>query len=76
MNRVVIIPARSGSKRIPCKNIRPFAGKPIIAYPIEAARKSGLFSRIIVSTDSEDVAAVAREFGAEIAFFAAGKVVR
>lgn len=68
MSRVVIIPARSGSKRIPCKNIRPFAGKPIIAYPIEAARESGLFSRIIVSTDSEDVAAVAREFGAETPF--------
>ena len=68
MNRVAIIPARGGSKRIPRKNIRPFAGKPIIGYSIETARESGLFDRIIVSTDDEEIAAVAKEFEAEIPF--------
>ena len=65
---VAVIPARGGSKRIPRKNIKPFAGKPIIGYSIEAARLSGLFDRIIVSTDDEEIAAVAREFGAEVPF--------
>lgn len=65
---VAIIPARGGSKRIPRKNIRPFAGKPIIAYSIDAARQSGLFDRIIVSTDDEEIAAVARGYGAETPF--------
>ncbi|MBU0909357.1 MAG: pseudaminic acid cytidylyltransferase, partial [Proteobacteria bacterium] len=63
--KVAIIPARGGSKRIVGKNIKPFMGKPVIAYSIEAARLSGLFDRIIVSTDAEEIAAVAREFGAE-----------
>jgi pseudaminic acid cytidylyltransferase len=63
-----IIPARGGSKRIPKKNIRPFAGKPIIAYSIEAAQTSGLFERIIVSTDDDEIADVARLYGAEIPF--------
>ena len=66
---VAIIPARGGSKRIPRKNIRPFAGKPIIAYSIDAARQSGLFDRIIVSTDDEEIGVIAREYGAETPFF-------
>ncbi|OGQ88406.1 MAG: pseudaminic acid cytidylyltransferase [Deltaproteobacteria bacterium RIFOXYD12_FULL_56_24] len=66
--KVAIIPARGGSKRIPGKNIKLFAGKPVIAWSIEAARQSELFDRIIVSTDSEEIAAVAREYGAETPF--------
>jgi len=65
---VVIIPARGGSKRIPGKNIRPFNGKPIIAYSIEAAKRSGLFRRILVSTDSDEIAAIAEAHGAECPF--------
>jgi len=63
-----IIPARGGSKRIPGKNIKSFAGKPIIGWVIDAAVKSGLFERIIVSTDDEEVAATAVECGAEVPF--------
>lgn len=63
---IAIIPARSGSKRIPNKNIRPLAGLPLIAYTIIAASECGLFSRIVVSTDSEEIAAVARHYGAEV----------
>ncbi|MBD3823489.1 MAG: pseudaminic acid cytidylyltransferase [Epsilonproteobacteria bacterium] len=65
---VAIIPARGGSKRIPYKNIRLFHGKPLIAYSIEAAKRSGLFGRIIVSTDDEAIAKVACEYGAEVPF--------
>lgn len=65
---VAVIPARGGSKRIPRKNIRVFAGKPIITYPIAAARECGLFDRIIVSTDDAEIAAVARDHGAETPF--------
>lgn len=65
---VAVIPARGGSKRIPRKNIRLFAGKPIIAWPIAAAQQSGLFGRVIVSTDDEEIAAVARAYGAETPF--------
>lgn len=65
---VIIIPARGGSKRVPGKNIKNFYGKPIIAWPIAIAQASGLFDRIIVSTDSEEIAAVAREWGAETPF--------
>lgn len=65
---VAIIPARGGSKRIPKKNIRPFCGKPMIAYSIEAARESGLFERIIVSTDSQGISEVALQFGAEVPY--------
>ena len=61
--RVAVIPARGGSKRIPRKNIRDFAGKPIIAYSIDCAKQSGLFDRIIVSTDDEEIADVATRFG-------------
>lgn len=65
---LAIIPARGGSKRIPGKNIKHFAGKPLIAYSIEAAQQSGLFDRIWVSTDSEHVAKVAIAYGAEVPF--------
>lgn len=65
---VAVIPARGGSKRIPRKNIMPFAGMPIIGYSIEAAKSCGLFDRILVSTDDEEIAAVARSFGAEVPF--------
>lgn len=66
--RVGIIPARGGSKRIPLKNIRPFCGQPIMAYTIQAARQSGCFDRIIVSTDDTGIAAVATQLGAEVPF--------
>jgi pseudaminic acid cytidylyltransferase len=66
--KVAIIPARGGSKRIPRKNLKTFSGKPIIAWSIEAARSCKLFDRIIVSTDDAEIAAVAREWGAETPF--------
>ncbi len=66
--KLCIIPARGGSKRIPRKNIKDFLGKPIIAYSIETALKSGCFDRVIVSTDDEDIANIARQYGAEIPF--------
>ena len=66
MNNICIIPARGGSTRIPNKNIKDFKGSPIISYSINTARESGLFDRIIVSTDSKEIADVAREYGAEI----------
>lgn len=66
--RVCIIPARGGSKRIPRKNIRPFCGRPILAYPIATARASGLFDQVIVSTDDADIAEVARAHGASVPF--------
>lgn len=66
--KIAIIPARGGSRRIPRKNIRPFAGKPIIAWSIETAIKSNCFDKIIVSTDDEEIASVARSYGAETPF--------
>jgi pseudaminic acid cytidylyltransferase len=66
--RLAIIPARGGSKRILHKNIKNFLGKPIIAYSIELAKKSGLFDRIIVSTDCPKIAEVAKAYGAEVPF--------
>ncbi|CCO23586.1 pseudaminic acid cytidylyltransferase [Maridesulfovibrio hydrothermalis] len=66
--QIAIIPARGGSKRIPKKSIRPFLGKPLLAYTIEAARDSGFFDNIIVSTDSEEFAEVAKKYGAEVPF--------
>ena len=65
---VAVIPARGGSKRIPRKNIREFCGKPMIAWPIEVAKQSNLFDRIIVSTDDEEIAKVAQTYGAEVPF--------
>jgi pseudaminic acid cytidylyltransferase len=66
--RVAVIPARGGSKRIPRKNIREFCGRPMLAWPIAAARDSGCFDRIIVSTDDGEIAAAARAAGAETPF--------
>ena len=68
MKSIAIITARGGSKRILKKNIKEFCGKPIIAYSIEAALKSKLFDVVMVSTDSEEIAAVARHYGAEVPF--------
>ena len=65
---IAIIPARAGSKRIPGKNIKLFAGRPIIHYSIEAAQKAGCFDKVIVSTDSEKIAQVAKDVGAEVPF--------
>ncbi|NWG31726.1 MAG: pseudaminic acid cytidylyltransferase [Rhodocyclaceae bacterium] len=66
--RLAVIPARGGSKRIPRKNIRPFAGLPIIAWSIHAAIAARCFDRIFVSTDDEEIAVVARTYGAEVPF--------
>lgn len=66
--RIAVIPARGGSKRIPRKNIKLFCGKPIVAYSIEAAKLSGLFDKIIVSTDSNEIASIARDYGADTPF--------
>lgn len=68
MSNLAIIPARGGSKRIPRKNIKDFLGKPIIAYSIEAAIKSGLFDEVMVSTDDEEIAKIARNHGAKVPF--------
>ena len=65
---VGLIPARSGSKRVPDKNIRPLAGHPLIAYSITAAIESGIFTDILVSTDSEQYAKIAKYYGAEVPF--------
>jgi N-acylneuraminate cytidylyltransferase len=65
---IAVIPARGGSKRIPRKNIKLFHDKPVIAYSIEAAQKSGCFDKIIVSTDDQEIAEVAKEYGAEVPF--------
>jgi len=68
MKNLCIIPARGGSKRIPRKNIKPFHGKPIIAYSIEAALKTCLFDEVMVSTDDEEIAEVAKQYGAKVPF--------
>ena len=68
MKSIAIITARGGSKRIPKKNIKEFCGKPIIAYSIEAALKSGAFAEVMVSTDSEEIAEIARQYGASVPF--------
>ena len=68
MDNIAIIPARGGSKRIPRKNIKSFLGKPIIAYSIEAAIRCNLFEEIIVSTDDEEIAEIARRYGAKVPF--------
>lgn len=69
MRKIAIITARGGSKRIPRKNIREFCGKPILAYSIEAARESKLFDTVMVSTDDEEIAEIARRYGAEVPFY-------
>src|SRR5712691_326024 len=63
---VAVIPARGGSKRIPNKNIAPLLGKPLLAYTIQAAQEAQVVERVIVSTDSEQIADVARQYGAEV----------
>ncbi|MBI2517587.1 MAG: pseudaminic acid cytidylyltransferase [Opitutae bacterium] len=68
MSTVALIPARGGSKRIPRKNVRLFAGQPMIAHSLRAAGAAGVFDRILVSTDDPEIAAVAREHGAEVPF--------
>jgi pseudaminic acid cytidylyltransferase len=65
---VAVIPARGGSKRIPQKNIKQFCGKPMIAWPIEVAKESGLFEHIIISTDDEEIAEISKSCGAEVPF--------
>ncbi len=66
--RLAVIPARGGSKRVPGKNIRCLVGKPLLAYTIESALRSGVFSRVVVSTESEKIARIALEYGAEVPF--------
>ena len=68
MKSIAIITARGGSKRIPRKNIKEFCGKPIIAYSIEAAKESGIFDMIMVSTDDKEIAEIAKKYGAEVPF--------
>lgn len=70
---IAIIPARGGSKRIPRKNIKNFLGKPIIAYPIEILKRSNLFDEIIISTDDEEIAKIAIEYGAKVPFLRSNK---
>jgi|TARA_B100001093_G_scaffold520214_1_gene613690 N-acylneuraminate cytidylyltransferase len=65
---IAIIPARGGSKRIPKKNIKNFLGKPIISYSVELAIKSNLFNKVIVSTDCDEIAEIAKSYGAEVPF--------
>lgn len=69
MKNIAIITARGGSKRIPRKNIKEFCGIPILAYSIEAALNAGVFDTVMVSTDDEEIAGVARQYGAEVPFF-------
>lgn len=66
--KVAVVPARGGSKRIPRKNVLPFCGRPMLAWPITAALESGCFDRVIVSTDDPEIAEVARAEGAEVPF--------
>ncbi|MDR1895165.1 MAG: pseudaminic acid cytidylyltransferase [Prevotellaceae bacterium] len=68
MKNIAVIPARGGSKRIPRKNIKPFLGKPIIAYSIEAALQTQLFDEVMVSTDDEEIAIIAKQYGANVPF--------
>ena len=65
---IAVIPARGGSKRIPRKNVKEFCGKPMIVHSIDVAKKTGLFNEIIVSTDSEEIAQVSKDYGANVPF--------
>lgn len=69
MNALAIITARGGSKRIPRKNVKPFLGKPILLYSVEAALQAGVFEEVMVSTDDEEIAKLAKEAGAKVPFF-------
>ena len=73
MSKLAMITARGGSKRIPRKNIKEFNGKPIIAYSIEAALSSGVFDEVMVSTDDEEIADIARKYGAKVPFLRSDK---
>ena len=73
MTAIAIITARGGSKRIPRKNIKDFLGKPIICYSIEAALSSGIFDEVMVSTDDEEIADIARAAGAKVPFMRSEK---
>ena len=66
---IAIITARGGSKRIPKKNIKEFCGRPIIAYSIDAALESKIFDEVMVSTDSQEIAEIAKKYGAEVPFY-------
>lgn len=68
MSTIAIIPARGGSKRIPRKNIVPFAGRPMISWTIQAALESGVFNKVVVSTDDTEIAAISRSEGADVPF--------
>ena len=70
---VAFVPARSGSERVPQKNVRQLAGHPLLAYSIETALQSGVFERVVVSTDSEEIADVARWYGADVPFLRPGE---
>ena len=71
---LAVIPARGSSKRIPRKNIRDLCGRPVIAYAIEAAIQSGVFDRVVVSTDDDQIAAIAKEYGADVPFIRAASL--
>ena len=73
MKSIAIITARGGSKRIPRKNIKEFCGKPILAYSIEAALQSGIFDTVMVSTDDEEIADIAKQYGAQVPFYRSEK---
>ena len=73
MKTLAMITARGGSKRIPRKNIKDFNGKPIMAYSIEAAIASGVFDEVMVSTDDEEIAEIARKYGASVPFMRSEK---
>lgn len=68
MVAIAVIPARGGSKRVPRKNILDFAGRPMIAWTIEAARSCGKFDRVLISTDDAEIAEIGRQYGAEVPF--------
>lgn len=76
MNVLAFIPARAGSKRVSNKNILPLGGKPLIGYTIEAAKKARLVTRVIVSTDSKEIASVSRSFGAEVPFLRPNEIAQ
>ena len=73
MRALAIITARGGSKRIPRKNIKEFNGKPIMTYSIDAALGSGVFDKVMVSTEDEEIASIAKEYGAEVPFYRSDK---
>lgn len=73
MKKIAIITARGGSKRIPRKNIKEFCGKPILAYSIEAAVSSGIFDEVMVSTEDEEIAQLAKQYGAKVPFYRSEK---